>query len=136
MGIEFAHPSIETQYDEKLITENVFTHEIARARTFGFESDTKNLKDQGMILGGSLDNAVLLGDKEVINDEGLRSEEEFVRHKILDCVGDLSLIGSHRLIGHVKAYKTGHRLNHHLAQKIQNSYKAVDLRFLRLSIGG
>lgn len=107
--IQFDHPLIKRQQLSFLVDRENFIKEIAPARTFGFLKDVPSLRAQGLALGGSLENAVVLDDKSVINGP-LRFPDEFVRHKILDFVGDLSLTG-HPLIGHFKAYKGGHNLH-------------------------
>lgn len=94
-----------------------FTESICRARTFGFVRDVESLHSRGLALGGSLDNAVVLDDERVLNPEGLRNDYELVHHKILDALGDLSLLGS-PLIGEYQAYKAGHTLNHAAIQAL------------------
>jgi UDP-3-O-[3-hydroxymyristoyl] N-acetylglucosamine deacetylase len=92
-----------------------FAEEIARARTFGFAAEVEKLHAQGLALGGSLDNAVLIEEEKTVNP--LRFENEFVRHKILDVIGDMFLNG--RIMGHIIAVKSGHRLHVRLAEKIR-----------------
>jgi UDP-3-O-[3-hydroxymyristoyl] N-acetylglucosamine deacetylase len=87
-----------------------FVTEVSRARTFGFMHEVEYLKSRGLVRGGSFDNAVVIDDYRILNTEGLRSEDEFVKHKVLDAVGDLYLLG-HSLIGEYRAYKSGHHLN-------------------------
>lgn len=94
--------------------------ELCEARTFCLESDIHKMRDQGLALGGSLDNAVVVGREKVINNDGLRFDDEFVRHKLLDCIGDLALLGG-RLCGRVVAHKAGHALHTELARKILRS---------------
>ncbi len=108
-GIEFDHPAIQKQELSLEINVNNFKKEIAPARTFGFLKDVEALRKKGLALGGSFENALVLDDQGVINGP-LRFPDEFVRHKILDLIGDLSLVG-HPLIGHFKAYKAGHTLH-------------------------
>ncbi|UFS68692.1 UDP-3-O-acyl-N-acetylglucosamine deacetylase [Geomonas sp. RF6] len=115
--MQFEHPVVKSQFRTLTFTAESFSDEIAGARTFGFLSEVEMLKAHGLALGGSLDNAVVIGDDGVLNPEGLRYSDEFVRHKILDSVGDLYLCG-HRLIGHVKALKSGHELNHKLVTEL------------------
>ena len=91
------------------VTEQSFVDEIAPARTFGFLKEVEMLRQQGLALGGSLENAIVIGDTGVLNN-GLRFDDEFVRHKILDLIGDLALIG-HPVIGHVVAHRGGHALH-------------------------
>jgi UDP-3-O-[3-hydroxymyristoyl] N-acetylglucosamine deacetylase len=115
--MQFAHPAVRNQTRSMTFTPHCFAEEIASARTFGFLAEVETLKAHGLALGGSLENAVVIGDEGVLNQEGLRFPDEFVRHKILDSVGDLALAG-HRLIGHVKATKSGHDLNHKLVTEL------------------
>ncbi len=115
--IAFDHPAISIQqYSMKFSTEN-FCKEIAPARTFGFLKEVEYLKANGLARGGSLENAVVIDNDGVMNPEGLRFQDEFVRHKILDSFGDFSLIG-HSLLGHIRAFKAGHDLNAKLVNKI------------------
>ncbi len=109
--IEFAHPSIGKQHMDIEITEENFDKEISGARTFGFLKDLEMLKIFGQGRGGSLDNAVVLDDNGILNPGGLRYPDEFVRHKILDCLGDFSLLGL-PVLGHFRIEKSGHLLNH------------------------
>jgi UDP-3-O-[3-hydroxymyristoyl] N-acetylglucosamine deacetylase len=109
--IEFVHPAINTQTYSIDLTEDSFENEICRARTFGFLHELELMKFYGLAKGGSLDNAVVLDQNGVVNDEGLRYADEFVRHKILDCIGDFSLIGL-PILGHVELFKSGHHFNH------------------------
>ena len=90
-----------------------FLKEVSRARTFGFMRDMEYLRGRNLALGGTLDNAIVLDDYRILNEDGLRYEDEFVRHKILDAIGDLYLLG-HSLIGEYTAYKSGHGLNNRL----------------------
>lgn len=115
--MQFAHPAVKSQFRSLEFTQESFAEDFAAARTFGFLAEVEMMKSHGLALGGSLENAVVIGDNGVINPEGLRFQDEFVRHKILDSVGDLSLAG-HRLIGHVKATKSGHDLNHKLVTEL------------------
>src|SRR5207248_695022 len=94
--IDFSHPLISDQHLRLDVTEKSFQKEIARARTFGFKRDVERLHTAGLALGGSLENAVVVDDFNILNPEGLRYPDEFVRHKILDALGDLSLIGGAR----------------------------------------
>lgn len=108
-GIEFDHPLIKRQQASYAIDSDTFQNEIVPARTFGFLKDVPALRAQGLALGGSLENALVLDEKGIINGP-LRFPDEFVRHKILDFIGDLSLTG-HPLLGHFKAFKAGHSLH-------------------------
>jgi UDP-3-O-[3-hydroxymyristoyl] N-acetylglucosamine deacetylase len=108
-SIEFDHPAIQKQTFDLAVNAESFLLEIAPARTFGFLKDVERLWAQGLALGGSLENAIVLDEKGVIN-EPLRFDDEFVRHKIIDLIGDLSLVG-YPLIGHFDAQKAGHSLH-------------------------
>lgn len=112
----YDHPAIKTQFAEYNIEASTFAEEIAGARTFGFLKEVEKLKSMGLALGGNLDNAIVLGDQEPLSP--LRFPDEFVRHKILDLVGDLSLIGQ-PLQAHIIAVKSGHSLNTRLAKIIK-----------------
>jgi UDP-3-O-[3-hydroxymyristoyl] N-acetylglucosamine deacetylase len=114
-SIEFRHPVIErsTQAVEVDFAETSYLKEIARARTFGFMHEVEDLRDSGLALGGGLDNAVVLDEYRVLNAEGLRFADEFIRHKLLDAIGDLYLLGK-PLLGAFSAHKSGHALNNRL----------------------
>jgi UDP-3-O-[3-hydroxymyristoyl] N-acetylglucosamine deacetylase len=99
------------------LTEGSFKQEIARARTFGFLHEVEELRRLGLARGGSLDNAVVISGDTVLNEEGLRYDDEFVRHKILDSIGDLYLAG-HRIIGHFHGWRSGHALNNQLLRAL------------------
>ena len=114
--IDFKHPLISDQSLRVELSERAFHKEIARARTFGFKRDVERMHRPGLALGGSLDNAVVVDDFHILNPEGLRFPDEFVRHKILDAIGDLALLGM-PVIGHFVAVKSGHALNHQLVRK-------------------
>jgi UDP-3-O-[3-hydroxymyristoyl] N-acetylglucosamine deacetylase len=113
--IDFKHPAFKkaTTNAEIDFSTSSFTKEISRARTFGFMKDIETMREHNLALGGSLDNAIVLDDYRVINEDGLRYEDEFVKHKILDAIGDLYLMG-HSIIGAFFAYKSGHGLNNRL----------------------
>lgn len=115
--IAFDHPCVALQQRSVKVTAESFKRELAPARTFGFLRDVERLKAAGLARGGSLENAIVIDDERILNPEGLRFPDEFVRHKILDAVGDLSLVG-YPILGHVRAYKAGHDINHQLAEKI------------------
>jgi UDP-3-O-[3-hydroxymyristoyl] N-acetylglucosamine deacetylase len=115
--IDFQHPLISSQSFELELCDRGFSGEISRARTFGFLRDVEMLKKLGLARGGSLDNAIVVDDSSILNPDGLRFPDEFVRHKILDAIGDVSLFGR-PVIGHLKVFKTGHALNHKLVQKV------------------
>lgn len=117
-GIEFPHPALGYQeLTASLWSQEAFSEKLAPARTFTFERDVEALRRAGLALGGSLDNAVVVGDAGILNAQ-LRFPDEFVRHKMLDLTGDLSLLG-HPLRGHVVAYRAGHDLHGRLARKIR-----------------
>lgn len=115
--IDFDTAAIDCQERVFVRTGKNFKSDIARARTFGFEREVNAMRDSGLALGGSLQNAVVIGDDKVLNEEGLRFEDEFVRHKILDCIGDLYLAGG-PVIGAVRASRSGHALNNELLRAI------------------
>jgi UDP-3-O-[3-hydroxymyristoyl] N-acetylglucosamine deacetylase len=124
--INFDHPVIGNQkYNFKFSTKN-YIEEIAKARTFGFLKEVQYLRSIGLALGGSLENAIVLDDKGILNDS-LRFPDEFVRHKILDAIGDMSLLGSN-FIGSYEAYASGHHLNHLLTLKAfeENAFEVVE----------
>jgi UDP-3-O-[3-hydroxymyristoyl] N-acetylglucosamine deacetylase len=114
-SIDFRHPVIErsTQSVTVDFAETSYLKEIARARTFGFMHEVEDLRDSGLALGGGLDNAVVLDEYRVLNSEGLRFADEFIRHKLLDAIGDLYLLGR-PLLGAFTAHKSGHALNNRL----------------------
>lgn len=124
--IVFAHPTIKTQrFGFEFSCEN-FIQDIARARTFGFARDVDMLKRKGLIKGGSLDNAIVLDDYKVMNPEGLRFVNEFVRHKILDTIGDVSLLG-YEIAGKITTYKSGHNLHNLLCRKLLETPSAYEI---------
>ncbi|WP_456449313.1 UDP-3-O-acyl-N-acetylglucosamine deacetylase [Thiolapillus sp.] len=118
-GIDFDHPVFteETQFSSIDFSSTSFVKEVSRARTFGFLREIEMLRDKNLALGGSMDNAIVVDDYRVLNDDGLRYEDEFVKHKILDAIGDLYLLG-HSLIGAFYGYKSGHALNNKLLNKL------------------
>ena len=113
--IDFNHPMFQKSVSSAEIdfSSTSFVKEISRARTFGFMKDIEYLRERNLVLGGSMDNAIVLDDYRVLNEDGLRYEDEFVKHKILDAIGDLYLLG-HSLIGAFYGYKSGHALNNKL----------------------
>ncbi len=116
--IDFDHPLFEgPQTSEVDFSTTSFVREISRARTFGFMSDIEALRAKNLALGGSMDNAIVIDDYRVLNEDGLRYKNEFVRHKILDSIGDLYLLG-HSLIGSFTGYKSGHALNNMLLREL------------------
>ena len=126
-SISYDHPLLRHQSRTLRITEESFVEEIAPARTFTFLKDVEMLRQNGLALGGSLENAVVLGETGVLNN-ALRFEDEFVRHKILDVIGDLSLVG-HPVVGHLVAHRGGHALHTAFAAKIleeTDAWRLVD----------
>ena len=115
--IEFNHPAIGVQSYQMKFSDISYEEEICEARTFGFLRDVEYLQAKGLALGGSLKNAVVLDEHRIINKGGLRFPDEFVKHKILDAIGDLSLLGM-PIIGHFVACKSGHRLNNLLLKEL------------------
>ncbi|ASG66532.1 UDP-3-O-acyl-N-acetylglucosamine deacetylase [Idiomarina piscisalsi] len=118
-AIDFDHPAIADtgQTVSMDFSANAFIKDISRARTFGFMKDIEYLRKNNLALGGSFDNAVVLDDFRVLNNDGLRYDDEFVKHKMLDAVGDLYM-GGHSILGHLRAYKSGHALNNQLLQAV------------------
>src|SRR2546425_11278876 len=118
-SIDFRHPVIErsTQSVEVNFAETSYLKEIARARTFGFMHEVEDLRDSGLALGGGLDNAVVLDEYRVLNADGSRFADEFIRHKLLDAIGDLYLLGR-PLLGAFSAHKSGHALNNRLLRAV------------------
>ncbi|MBI5549315.1 MAG: UDP-3-O-acyl-N-acetylglucosamine deacetylase [Deltaproteobacteria bacterium] len=115
--IDFKHPLISDQSYRLAFSAGAFQREIARARTFGFLRDVEALKRAGLARGGSLENAIVVDDFSILNPDGLRFPDEFVRHKILDALGDVFLFGM-PVIGHLRAQKSGHALNHRLVGRV------------------
>jgi UDP-3-O-[3-hydroxymyristoyl] N-acetylglucosamine deacetylase len=117
--IEFDHPVFKSdiQHSEIDFSATSFVKEVSRARTFGFMSEIEQLHQRELALGGSIDNAVVMDDYRVLNEDGLRYRDEFVKHKILDVIGDLYLLG-HSLIGAFSGYKSGHALNNRLLRTL------------------
>lgn len=127
--IDFPHPKIGRQRMDIDINETTFAREISRARTFGFMKDVEAMRARGLALGGSLDNAIVLDNETVLNPDGLRYVDEFVRHKVLDALGDLVTLGR-PLMGHVVLYKAGHDVMNKLVRKIVESpdcYRVLEL---------
>lgn len=127
--IDFEHPAIgqEVRHFQTEFTTQTFIQQISRARTFGFMKDIEYLQSQGLALGGSLDNAIVLDNYRILNEDGLRYKDELVRHKMLDAIGDLYMAG-HNIIGAFSAYKSGHGLNNKLLRQVlanQNAWELV-----------
>lgn len=119
MEIDFNHPVLShtAQAAEIDFSSTTFVKEVSRARTFGFMKDLEMMRSRNLALGGSLDNAIVVGDEHILNEDGLRLGDEFVKHKILDAIGDLYLLG-HSLIGAFIGHKTGHALNNALLRAL------------------
>ncbi len=115
--IDFDSDAIGRQDLSVQLVNGTFKGEISRARTFGFAEEVDQLRRMGLARGGSLENAVVVRGSEILNDEGLRYENEFVRHKILDCVGDLYLAGA-QISGHFQGYRSGHAMNHAIVRAL------------------
>ena len=115
--IDFHHPLIKNQKYVLRFSGKDFIKEISKARTFGFLKDVQTLREAGLAMGGSLDNAIVIDDFRILNEDGLRYKDEFVRHKILDFIGDLAIIGS-PIIGHFVVQKSGHSLNQAMLKKL------------------
>jgi len=118
-GIDFDHPVFREQSGRTTveITSEVFVREISRARTFGFVHEFEYMRSRGLARGGSVDNAIVIDDYRILNEEGLRYDDEFVKHKILDALGDLYLAG-HQILGEYEGIKSGHALNNQLVREL------------------
>jgi UDP-3-O-[3-hydroxymyristoyl] N-acetylglucosamine deacetylase len=127
-SIEFDHPAIDGTGQQAAIdfAQASYIKEISRARTFGFMQDAEALRAVGLGRGGSFDNSIVMDEYRILNQDGLRYEDEFVRHKILDAIGDLYVIG-HQVIGAYSAHKSGHALNNRLIRKLMADEKAWEL---------
>jgi len=123
--IDFAHPVFESSGKNVKIdfADNSYIKEISRARTFGFMHEVEYLRANGLARGGSLDNAIVLDEFRILNTDGLRYEDEFAKHKVLDAIGDLYMLG-HPLLGAFTAYKSGHALNNQLLRALQADLSA------------
>ncbi|MEO8039585.1 MAG: UDP-3-O-acyl-N-acetylglucosamine deacetylase [Betaproteobacteria bacterium] len=118
-SIDFRHPAFDDSGNRVVVdfAETSYVKEVSRARTFGFMHEVESMRAQGLALGGSLENAIVMDEYRVLNADGLRYEDEFVKHKVLDAVGDLYLLG-HPLIGAFSAFKSGHALNNALLRRL------------------
>ena len=118
-SINFGHPAIDStkQFTEVDFYTVDYAHSVSRARTFGFVQDVEMLRSIGLAQGGTLENAVVMDEYRVLNPEGLRSQDEFVKHKILDAMGDLYVLG-HPLLARYSAHKSGHGLNNKLLRAL------------------
>ena len=126
--IDFDHPAFPDHLKTSVMdfSSTTFVKEVSRARTFGFMKDIEFLRENNLALGGSLDNAIVVDDDKVINEDGLRYADEFVKHKILDAIGDLYLLG-HSLIGEFKGFKSGHALNNKLLLALLENKEAWEM---------
>ncbi|NOQ34460.1 MAG: UDP-3-O-acyl-N-acetylglucosamine deacetylase [Methylococcaceae bacterium] len=126
--IDFEHPAFADHLKTATIdfSSTTFVKEVSRARTFGFMKDIEFLRENNLALGGSLDNAIVVDDDKVLNEDGLRYADEFVKHKILDAIGDLYLLG-HSLIGEFKGHKSGHGLNNKLLRALLDDKDAWEM---------
>ena len=134
--INFNHPIIGTQKYSFEFSKQKYVDEIARARTFGFLRDIQYLQSINLALGASLENAIGLDENSVLNPEGLRFENEFVRHKILDAIGDMMVLG-HHIVGEYSAVASSHELNHLLTQKLlatEGAYEIVNFQEVEKSV--
>ncbi len=127
--IDFTHPLIGKQTLSIAVTDEAFSTEICRARTFGFLHEVEYMKRYGLALGGSLDNAVVIDKDHIINTDGLRFPNEFVRHKVLDCLGDFSLLGM-PILGHLNVVKSGHAFNHAFLEKFFSQKESWETRWI------
>lgn len=118
-AIDFNHPAIESEHQNLVLdfSSQSFIKDISRARTFGFMRDIEYLQSRNLCLGGSFDCAIVLDDYRILNEEGLRFDNELVKHKVLDAIGDLYMCG-HNIIGEMRAYKSGHALNNQLLRAV------------------
>lgn len=125
LSIDFAHPVFDRACQAVSVDFSITSYikEVSRARTFGFMQDVETMRAQGLALGGSLDNAIVMDEYRVLNSDGLRYEDEFVKHKVLDAIGDLYLLG-HPLIGAFSGYKSGHALNNRLLRHLLEERQA------------
>ena len=127
-AIDFNHPEIARSQQHVIMdfSSAAFIKEISRARTFGFMRDIEYLRANNLALGGSMENAVVLDEYRVLNPDGLRYDDEFVKHKILDAFGDLYVAG-HAIVGEFSAYKTGHALNNQLVRAMLAQQEAWEI---------
>jgi UDP-3-O-[3-hydroxymyristoyl] N-acetylglucosamine deacetylase len=126
--IDFRHPAVDSTGQSVVfdMDTDVYTRDIARARTFGFTRDVEMMRANGLALGGGLDNAIVMDDYKVLNSDGLRYDDEFVKHKILDAMGDLYLIGKPLLASYV-AFRSGHAMNNVLLRELLSQPDAYDV---------
>ncbi len=138
--IEFAHPAVDSsgQIVEFDLSVGNYSRDIARARTFGFTKDVEMMRANGLALGGGLDNAIVMDDYKVLNSDGLRYDDEFVKHKILDAMGDLYVVG-HPLLAAFSAFRSGHALNNKLLRELlshQDTWELVSFDDVRQAPAG
>ncbi|MEN9888537.1 MAG: UDP-3-O-[3-hydroxymyristoyl] N-acetylglucosamine deacetylase [Pseudomonadota bacterium] len=126
--IDFQHPAVDNTGQQVVFDmgSGVYARDIARARTFGFTKDVEMLRANGLALGGGLDNAIVMDDYKVLNSDGLRYDDEFVKHKILDAIGDLYIVG-HPLLASYSAFRSGHALNNRLLRALLSQPDAYEL---------
>ncbi len=115
--IDFPHPEIKKQKFTSVIDSDIYFNEISHSKTFGFLKDIEFLKKNGLIRGGNLENAIVLSDTSILNREKLKGKDDFVKHKVLDFIGDISLLGK-RIKGHFIAYKSGHKMHTMVVKEI------------------
>ncbi|WP_334087636.1 UDP-3-O-acyl-N-acetylglucosamine deacetylase [Helicobacter typhlonius] len=125
-SIDFAHPAIRNQQYKFIFSTKAYKEEIARARTFGFLHEVNYLRSKGLAKGGDLSNCIVLDESGILNKEGLRYKEEFVRHKILDAIGDMALLGM-ALLGTYVSFAGSHKLNHLLTKQLLSDEKAYEI---------
>ncbi len=125
LAIDYAHPVFDASAQKVVVdfSTTSYVKEVARARTFGFMQDVESMRAQGLALGGSLDNAIVMDEYRVLNSDGLRYDNEFVKHKVLDAIGDLYLLG-HPLIGAFSGHKSGHAMNNRLLRALLERQEA------------
>jgi len=126
--IEFHHPAVDSTGQQVVfdMSEGVYARDIARARTFGFTKDVETMRANGLALGGGLDNAIVMDDYKVLNADGLRYDDEFVKHKILDAMGDLYIVG-HPLLAAYSAFRSGHAMNNQLLRALLAQADAYEI---------
>ncbi|RPJ48485.1 MAG: UDP-3-O-acyl-N-acetylglucosamine deacetylase [Betaproteobacteria bacterium] len=125
LALDYVHPVFEASAQSVVVdfATTLYVKEVARARTFGFMQDVESMRSQGLALGGSLDNAIVMDEFRVLNTDGLRYDNEFVKHKVLDAIGDLYLLG-HPLIGAFSGHKSGHGMNNRLLRHLLEQAEA------------
>jgi UDP-3-O-[3-hydroxymyristoyl] N-acetylglucosamine deacetylase len=126
--IEFHHPAVDSTGQQVVfdMSDGVYARDIARARTFGFTKDVEMMRANGLALGGGLDNAIVMDDYKVLNADGLRYDDEFVKHKILDAMGDLYIVG-HPLLAAYSAFRSGHAMNNQLLRALLAQADAYEI---------